>query len=482
MPSAPDPLLLSFQAAVAGRYSLEREVGRGGMGVVFLARDERLQRPVAIKLLPPYLAAQATLRARLLAEARTAASLSHPNVVPIHAVEEIGELVFIVMGYVEGDSLGARVRARGPLPPVEVARVLRDAAWGLAYAHARRVVHRDVKPDNILLDDATGRALVADFGLAQAVREAGSGEVVGTPEFMSPEQASGEAVDGRSDLYALGLVGWYALSGVAPFRGATIAEVLGQQIARPAPPLADRIPRALAEVVERCLEKDPAHRFLTGEAMVEALESVLARRHLPMPVRAFLAESRRRSGYRLLTVWLAVLVIVPAGLWLLLLSGFRGRPPTAAFGAVGLVAVLLAAFAVVAPLARVVERVRRLRAAGYAREALVQALETELEDRREELGFLYGGRATRLERRVRRMVYGALALAAVCGALAFVVSYPAILGVFAAFGAACATAAAAAIVARELGTRRTDAREAGRLAFWRGRGGRLLFRLARSDR
>ena len=474
----------ALRAALAGRYAVERELGRGGMGIVFLARDERLERPVAIKLLPPSLAAQPPLRARLVTEARTAAGLSHPNIVPIHAVEELGELVFFVMAFVEGDSLGARVRARGALPPGEVARVLRDAAWGLAYAHARGVVHRDVKPDNILLDDATGRALVADFGIAQALRAAGASEVVGTPEYMSPEQASGEAVDGRSDLYALGLVGWYALVGTAPFRGATIADVIGQQLARPAPPLPDRVPRALADVVSRCLEKDPARRFPTGEAMVEALEQVLARRRFPMPVRAFLAESQRRSGYRLLAAWLAVLVIVPAGLWLLLLSGFRGRPPAEAFGAVGLVAVLLGAFAIVGPLVRVVERARRLLASGFAREALLQALEAELEDRREEVAFLYGagGGPTPLERRVRRGVYLALVIAVASGAVAFLVTYPVILGVFATFGAACGTAVAGAIVARELGTRRTDSRETRRLAFWRGWGGRLIFRLARRER
>src|SRR5256885_13137251 len=159
------------------------------------------------------------------------------------------------MAFVEGDSLGARVRARGAGRAGEVARVLGDAAWGLAYAHARGVVHRDVKPDNILLDDTTGRALVADFGIAQALRAAGAGEVVGTPEYMSPEQASGEAVDGRSDLYALGLVGWYALAGTAPLSGATVADVIGDQPRRARPPLPHRVPPALADVLTRFPQK-----------------------------------------------------------------------------------------------------------------------------------------------------------------------------------------------------------------------------------
>src|SRR5207249_3823180 len=201
----PDRLFLDFQSALAGRYSLEREVGRGGMGVVYLAREVRLDRPVAIKLLPPSKTADPKLRERFLREARTAAKLSHPNVISIHAVEETGGFVFFAMAYVEGETLTERVRRRGPLPPSEAARILRDVAWALAYAHGQGVVHRDVKPDNILIEQGSGRVLVADFGIAGVVAGAGAlvaGEVVGTPEFMSPEQALGEAVDARSDLFA----------------------------------------------------------------------------------------------------------------------------------------------------------------------------------------------------------------------------------------------------------------------------------------
>src|SRR5437016_5602500 len=219
---SPDRLFLDFQSAVAGRYSLERELGRGGMGVVYLAREVRLDRPVAIKLLPPSKATDPKLRERFLREARTAAKLSHPNVIPIHAVEAIGEFVFFAMAYVEGETLTERVRRRGPLPPSEAARVLRDVAWALAYAHGQGVIHRDIKPDNILLE-SSGRVLVADFGIAGVVAGAGgltSEEVAGTPAFMSPEQALGEVVDARSDLYSPGLVGFFALSGHLPFDGA----------------------------------------------------------------------------------------------------------------------------------------------------------------------------------------------------------------------------------------------------------------------
>src|SRR5258708_6519079 len=257
---APDRLFLDFQAAVAGRYSLERELGRGGMGVVYLAREVRLDRPVAIKLLPPSKASDPKLRERFLREARTAAKLSHPNVIPIHAVEAIGEFVFFAMAYIEGETLTERVRRRGPLAPSEASRVLRDVAWALAYAHGQGVIHRDVKPDNILLESG-GRVLVADFGIASAVTGAGAlatGEVVGTPEFMSPEQALGEVVDARSDLYSLGIVGYFACSGTLPFEAEKATEVLAKQVTEPAPPLANAaplVPRRLAQAIDRSREE-----------------------------------------------------------------------------------------------------------------------------------------------------------------------------------------------------------------------------------
>ncbi len=158
-----------LQQALAGRYSLERELGRGGMGIVYLAREVSLDRPVALKLLPPHLARRAAARERFLHEARIAAKLSHPNIVPIYAVDEVDDFVFFAMAYIEGETLGERIRERGPRPPSEVIRILREVAWGLAHAHAQEIVHRDVKPDNILLEVGSGRALVADFGIANAI-------------------------------------------------------------------------------------------------------------------------------------------------------------------------------------------------------------------------------------------------------------------------------------------------------------------------
>src|SRR5216110_2405579 len=168
-----DQLFLAFQEAVAGRYSLERELGRGGMGVVYLAREVRLDRLVAIKLLPPELAAHAKLRERFVREARTAARLSHPYIVPIHAVDEAGSFVFYVMAYVDGETLAQRVASRGPLPPHDATRVLREVAWALAYAHSQGIVHRDIKPANILLERGTGRAMVTDFGIARLTHASG---------------------------------------------------------------------------------------------------------------------------------------------------------------------------------------------------------------------------------------------------------------------------------------------------------------------
>src|SRR6266508_734044 len=299
-----DRLFLDFQAAVAGRYSLERELGRGGMGVVYLAREVRLDRPVATKLLPPSKASDPKLRERFLREARTAAKLSHPNVIPIHAVEEIGEFVFFAMAYIEGETLTERVRRRGPMAPSEAARVLRDVAWALAYAHGQGVIHRDVKPDNILLE-STGRVLVADFGIASVVTGAGAltggaGEVVGTPEFMSPAQALGEAVDARSDLYSLGIVGYFASSGSLPFEAPKATDVLAKQVTEPAPPVssaAPGVPRRVAQAIDRCLAKDPAERPESTAALAEQLSRALElRRELPVALRAFVKHDARLDG------------------------------------------------------------------------------------------------------------------------------------------------------------------------------------------
>jgi len=291
---ATDAEFIALQEALAGEYSIERELGRGGMGIVYLAREVQLDRLVAIKVLPSTLAAQEGLRERFLREARMAAGLSHPHIVPIHRVGEIGGFVFFVMAYVSGQTLGARLRERGPLSPDAAARMLREVAWALAYAHGRGIVHRDVKPDNILLEAETGRALVSDFGIARAAREGESqisdpGRLMGTAHFMSPEQSTGETLDGRSDLYSLGVVGYLALSGRLPFDAPSSPALLLKHVHEPAPALtgvAAGVPARLADVIDRCLAKRPADRFASGEDLADALTSMSApRRQVPMPLR-----------------------------------------------------------------------------------------------------------------------------------------------------------------------------------------------------
>ena len=277
------PLPARLAAALGDAYTIEGEIGRGGMGVVYRARDERLQRRVAIKVLPPELAFQQDIRQRFTREAQTAARLSHPHIVPIHSVGEGQGLVYFVMGYVDGESVGARIKRRGQLPVEEVRRIMRETADALSAAHAVSIIHRDIKPDNILLEGTRGRVMVTDFGIAKALSSTsgatltGVGVAIGTPQFMSPEQAAGEReIDGRSDLYSLGIVSYQMLLGELPFTAPTVAGILMKQITEPAPDLrlkrAD-VPEDLALAVLRCLEKDPENRWPTADALRRALES-----------------------------------------------------------------------------------------------------------------------------------------------------------------------------------------------------------------
>jgi hypothetical protein len=297
MTAGTSPEFLALQQALAGRYSIERELGRGGMGIVLLARDVALDRLVAIKLLPPALAASTESRDRFLREARTAAGLSHPNIVPIHAVEQAGDLVFFVMGFVDGETLGERVSRSGPLAPRVALKVMQEVGWALAYAHQRGVIHRDVKPDNIMIERATDRALVTDFGIALGRRGGGgSGEVVGTARYMSPEQALGEPVDARSDLYSLAATMFFALTGRPPFEAANLPAVLTQQVSRPAPlvrTVRPEVPARLADMIDRCLRKDPAARVQTGDEVARIAGEARGRDlRAPPLVRSFLRNAQ----------------------------------------------------------------------------------------------------------------------------------------------------------------------------------------------
>jgi serine/threonine-protein kinase len=289
------------QDALSGRYKLERELGRGGMGAVYLARELELDRLVALKVLPPAFAADPVLRDRFLRESRIAASFSHPNIVPVHAVEEHGQVLAFAMGYVEGESLAERVRRNGPLTARDAVRLMHDVSYALAYAHGRGTVHRDIKPDNIMLDRTTNRALVMDFGVARRTDAAPGpagltrvGEIVGTPEYMSPEQASGDTLDGRSDLYGLGLVMWFALTGQTAMGGDTAPRILVRQLTEELPSIGTRrsdLPPALVAAVDRCLAKDPAGRFPDANALATALDDAeLASPEIPLPIRLLARE------------------------------------------------------------------------------------------------------------------------------------------------------------------------------------------------
>jgi serine/threonine protein kinase len=267
--------------ALGNQYLIESEIGRGGMAVVYRATDVRLNRTVAIKVLPPDVAFNAEVRARFLREAQTAAQLNHPNIVPIYAVDEKdgGSLVYFVMAFVDGESLGVRLNREGAWPVEGTVRVLRDVADALAYAHARGVVHRDIKPDNILIDRASGRPMVTDFGIARAaagdVRLTVTGVAVGTPAYMSPEQAVGEReVDGRSDLYSLGVVGYHMLSGDTPFKAANTPAMLVKHVSERPRPVRDRrpeVPAYLAVAIDRALAKRPDDRWSDAAELRDAL-------------------------------------------------------------------------------------------------------------------------------------------------------------------------------------------------------------------
>jgi tRNA A-37 threonylcarbamoyl transferase component Bud32 len=333
------PLRAALDAALGQQYEIVRPLGRGGMGTVYLARERALERFVAIKVLRPELAEAEEGRERFRREARVAAQLSHPGIVPLHTFGEVGGVWYFVMGYVRGTTLADRLRVERRLPTADVQRLLAELADALDCAHRSGVVHRDVKPANILIDAESGRAVLADFGIAKVGgdgdRLTATGMVIGTPSFMSPEQAAGARdVDARSDLYSLGAVGYAMLSGHEP--SATRTDLSAAVRRRSDPPadlrsVAPNVPADLSAVVMRCLAREPAQRWPSARALHDALALLDAEQTatLPASVRelpAFgpyallwavlwltLAASPFRSvGDRALLAFLALLV--PAGL------------------------------------------------------------------------------------------------------------------------------------------------------------------------
>ena len=411
--SAVDPLFLAFQEAVVGRFALQRELGRGGMGIVYLAREVRLDRSVAIKLLPPDLAANPTLKDRFMREARTAARLSHPYIVPIHAVDDVAGFVFYVMAFVDGETLSQRVSSRGPLPPSEAMRVLREIAWALSYAHQQGVVHRDIKPANILLERGTGRALVTDFGIARVSHidgDTAAGEILGTPEYMSPEQASGEPVDARSDIYSLGVVAFYTVSATLPFTGPTTQAVLAKHITQPAPPVstvARALNRTFADAIDRCLIKNAHERMPSGEAVADALApNADAVAEVPVAIRSFLDPRKMWS-----LVAIVLLFLPGAWAWFLAsnaLTRLMGLAPLWYGGTLGLIVVTP-----FMPIALAVRWLRPLLRAGYGPADIAQALRARFDRQREEYLFEHGAGTSPRERVLGAIAIGGLTIAAV---------------------------------------------------------------------
>jgi serine/threonine protein kinase len=271
-----------------GRYEVERLIGSGGMGVVFKAFDTELNRPVAIKLLAPYLASSGPARKRFSREARAAAAVVHPHVVPIHNVETERETPFIVMQYVSGESLQARIDRDGALELCEILRIGMQVADGLSAAHQQGIVHRDIKPSNILLEEDVDRALISDFGLARAADDASltrTGFHPGTPQYMSPEQASGQSVDARSDLFSLGSMLYTMCTGRPPFRAENSLSVMRRITESEPTPIQEinpNIPKWMSAVITKLMTKSVQDRLSSAAEVRELLEALLS--HVQQPL------------------------------------------------------------------------------------------------------------------------------------------------------------------------------------------------------
>jgi serine/threonine protein kinase len=263
--------------ALSGEYEILEELGRGGMALVFRAKDRHLEREVAVKVLPFTLAFDADFVERFQREARTAAQLEHPSIIPIFRVGRSGRVIYFVMKYLRGGSVSGVLYERKTLTPPEIRRLLVEAGSALGYAAQRGIVHRDIKPDNIMFDEF-GQCVLTDFGIAKAAsgqKLTGTGMSIGTPHYMSPEQARAQAIDGRSDIYSLGVVAYQCLTGTVPYDGEDSFSIGYKHITEPVPTpqLLTADERRLFEVIKRMLMKDPADRFQSCEELVASLQN-----------------------------------------------------------------------------------------------------------------------------------------------------------------------------------------------------------------
>jgi len=257
-------------------YEILDELGRGGMAIVFKAKEKQLEREVAIKVLPFSLAFDKEFVERFQREARTSARLEHPNIIPIYRVGKSGRIIYFVMKFLRGKPLSSVLATRGSLPPLEIKKILAEVGRALSYAHKKEIVHRDIKPDNIMFDEH-GHAVVTDFGIAKAAsggKLTGTGMSIGTPHYMSPEQAKAQGLDGRSDIYSLGVVAYQCLTGSVPFDGEDSFSIGYKHIMEelPTPPLENPEKRQLFEIIRKMMAKTPAQRFQNADELVNVLE------------------------------------------------------------------------------------------------------------------------------------------------------------------------------------------------------------------
>jgi serine/threonine protein kinase len=330
-----------LETALGQQYEIVRQLGRGGMGAVYLARERSLERFVAIKVLRPDLAEAADARERFRREARIAARLSHPGILPLHTFGEVGGLWYFVMGYVRGVTLAERLRAEGRLPTAEVHRILTELAEALDCAHRNGIVHRDIKPSNIMLEDESGRAILADFGVSKVDDGpdplTDTGVIVGTPSFMSPEQALGAAdVDERSDIYSLGAVGYTMLAGREPFAGVHANDIAQWRVVHDPKRLSSVVPTVPAQleaVIARSMSRSRDARFPDARSFRDALARAgeAGADNLPESLRDLptfgpyallwalawsLLAFRKFSSAGERTLLLLIALLVPIGFWL----------------------------------------------------------------------------------------------------------------------------------------------------------------------
>ena len=272
-----EELAQRLQDALGSGYEVGDRLGAGGFAVVYRVRDLGLKRNLAVKVLSPDLITSHSVLERFRREAETVARLSHPNIVPLHFIGQKDDLLYLVMTCVEGGSVADRLQRDGQLPIADACRIMSEVASALAHAHEHGVVHRDIKPQNVLVERENGRCLVTDFGIARTADGGAltaTGMFVGTPDYLSPEQLSGEGSDERSDTFALGVMSYVMLAGQTPFSGATPTAALRNRLSSPPEPLGkvrSDVPRWLERIVVRCLAQDPAERFQKAEDVFQAI-------------------------------------------------------------------------------------------------------------------------------------------------------------------------------------------------------------------